>query len=251
MSEFPPCRVCPRLPFPNAVWLPTEHMQLRTFTNPLIYPTKQSWKVVIIICYVKREEGEEMVFFSLTYNFTHPYLLHNCFSPPLAEWQGASYLTSVRLASHMQKGATMVPPPRSCCEDDGIPLLSSLSPLPGLLLPLLTLFSWNPTRHLLPGISGQRELVRCRRKGNLSYIREWTARSSGSRAQAHPTGCGPGCLIGISPEGAEFSRGWHKCAAQLPESRAEHSAHCLLPPPPSWVERCAQRFCTGLARTEL
>lgn len=108
MSEFPPCHVCPRLPFPNAVWLPTEHMQLRTFTNPLIYPTKQSWKVVIIICAVKREGGEEMVFFSLTYNFTHPYLLHNCFSPPLAEWQGASYLTSIRLASHVQKRATMV-----------------------------------------------------------------------------------------------------------------------------------------------
>ena len=87
-----------------------------------------------------------MVFFSLTYNFTHPsYLLHNCISPPLAEWHGVSYLTSVRLSSHLQKAGNNVQPPRSFREDDGIPLLSSRRPLPGLLLPLLTLFSWTPT----------------------------------------------------------------------------------------------------------
>ena len=71
MSEFPPCHVCPRLPSPNVAWLHTEHMQLRTCTNPLIYPTKQSWKVVIIICAVKREGGEEMVFFFTNLQF-HP-----------------------------------------------------------------------------------------------------------------------------------------------------------------------------------
>lgn len=158
MSEFPPCHVCPRLPLPNVVWLPTEHTQLRAFTNPLIYPTKQSRKVGIIVCAVKREGGEEMVFFSLNYHFTHPsYLPHNCISPPLAEWHGASYLTSVRLSSHLQKAGNNVQPPRSFREDDGIPLLR---PLPGLLLPQLT--------RLPPAISGQRELARRRRKGKLS-----------------------------------------------------------------------------------
>lgn len=120
MSQFPLRHVCPRRPFPNAVWPPAEHQAAQDIhkhshlSRLTILKGRHSYKGGH--CKERRGGGNGVFPTTLQVSFT---LLTFCtkVSLPLAEWHGAGHLTLSFLTWKM--GAPTLQQPRSCGEDHG------------------------------------------------------------------------------------------------------------------------------------